>query len=165
MKRILGITCLVPVMLLAGCGSADPSRPPVVRLGQEACENCRMIISDERFAAALVNADGETLKFDDLGCLIQHETDGGRPTTVYWVRDFKGNGWLNARDAVFVHARSLVSPMGFGLAACTTAQAAADAAKKAGSRMLRFDELSGFLAAGSHERQASTQSPEFRDPL
>lgn len=164
MKRLLGLAWLTPVMLLGGCGSADPNRPPVVRLGQEACANCRMIISDERYAAALVTREGETLKFDDLGCLIQHESAGCRPTTTYWVRDFQGNGWLNARAAAFVHSRRIVSPMGFGLAACSTSQAAAEAAKEAGSRMLRFDELSGFLAASSNEQPASTQSPEFREP-
>ncbi|MGC8640047.1 MAG: nitrous oxide reductase accessory protein NosL [Isosphaeraceae bacterium] len=161
MKRMLGSACLVPLMMLAGCGPVDRSRPPVVRLGQEACANCRMIIGDERFAAALTTGEGETLKFDDLGCLIQHESAGFRPTTVYWVRDFQGDGWLNARDAVFVHSRSIDSPMGFGLAACPTAQAAAEAAQEAGSRMLRFVDLWGFLEASSSEPPALTRNPRI----
>ncbi len=163
MKRMVGMAWLVLAALLAGCGPADPSRPPVVRLGQEACARCRMIISDERFAAALITTKGETFKFDDMGCLIQHETEGARPSTAYWVRDIQGDGWLNARDAVFVHSRTIASPMGFGLAAGCTAHALAERAKEPGSRMLRFSELWGFLAASGSEQPARAQSPEFRE--
>lgn len=164
MRRAAGRVWFVPWLLLAGCGPVDPNRPPNLRLGQEACANCRMIISDARFAAALITGDGETLKFDDLGCLIQHESAGFRPTVVYWVRDFKNDAWLNARDAVFVHSGSIVSPMGFGLAACPTSEAATEAAKEAGGKMLRFDELAGILAVSGSEQPASTQSPVLPEP-
>jgi len=118
-----------------------------------------MIISDERYASALVTEEGDTLKFDDLGCLIQHESAGVRPTTAYWVRDFRGDAWLNARDAIFVHSKSIVSPMGFGLASAPTTEAAAELAKEPDSRTLRFDELKGFLSASSSERPAPAPTP------
>jgi hypothetical protein len=104
-----------------------------------------MIISDERFAAALVTATGDALKFDDIGCMIEHEAAQGRPDVAYWVRNFQGQGWLNARDATFLHSTNVASPMGHGLAALPSAQAAAELATDPTSRTLRFGELPGFL--------------------
>jgi copper chaperone NosL len=163
MKHLAAIAGLVSAMLLVGCGPVDLSRPPAIRLGEEACARCRMIISDERFAAALITPDGETLKFDDMGCLIQHESCGLRPATAYWIRDFGGSGWLNARDAVFVHSKTISSPMGFGLAAGRTAQAMGERTNEPGNRMLRFSELWGSPGASSSERPATTRSPDSRE--
>jgi copper chaperone NosL len=141
MRPIIGMTGLIAAGLLAGCHRIDAG-PPTVRFGEEACASCRMIISDERFAAAIVTATGDALKFDDIGCLIEHEADGVRPDTAYWVRDVQGREWLDARAARFVHSPSVVSPMGFGLAA----RADGPATNGPDGRTLRFDELPGFLA-------------------
>jgi copper chaperone NosL len=103
--------------LIAGCGQVDICRPPTIRFGEEACASCRMIIGDERFAAALVAPTGDALKFDDIGCLVEHEAGGLRSDAAYWVRDAVSREWLDAREARFVHSPSVASPMGFGLAA------------------------------------------------
>jgi copper chaperone NosL len=106
-----------------------------------------MIISDERFAAAAVNGAGEALKFDDVGCLIQHEAEHASPKrgTLYWVRNIDGRDWLDARAATFVHSSRIVSPMNHGLAAFPDAQAALELANDPGSRTLRFSEMPGFV--------------------
>jgi copper chaperone NosL len=163
MKRLAAIAGLICALPLVGCGPVDLSRPPAIRLGEEACARCRMIISDERFAAALITPEGETLKFDDMGCMIQHESSGVGPATAYWIRDFGGNGWLNARDAVFLHSKTISSPMGFGLAAGPTAEAMGERASDTGSRMLRFNELWGSPAASRSERPATTRGPDNRE--
>jgi copper chaperone NosL len=142
MRRINATAWLIAAGLLAGCQRIDTG-PPTVRFGEEACAGCRMIISDERFAAAVVTADGDALKFDDIGCLIEHEADQVRPDAAYWVRDSRSREWLDARQAVFVHSPSVASPMGFGLAARPPGPAADEPA----GRTLRFDELPGFLAS------------------
>jgi copper chaperone NosL len=157
MKRIGGIriTWLVwaGAGLIAGCGPADTSQPPAVRFGEEACAGCRMIISDERFAAARVDADGETLKFDDFGCLLGHDANEVRPAAVYWVRNVSGKEWLNARQAIFVHSAKVISPMGHGLAAVPTAQSARELAADPDSRTLRFEQLAGFFGETRRERR------------
>jgi copper chaperone NosL len=153
MKSIKSTAWLVTAGMLAGCQPVDLSRPPTVRFGEEACASCRMIISDERFAAALVRATGDALKFDDIGCLMQQEAGRASPDVAYWVRNFKGQGWLNAREARFVHAPTLVSPMGYGLAALPVGQSADDPA----GRSLRFPELPGFLAEPPREPPSNSQ--------
>lgn len=140
MRRVIGMTWLIAAGLLAGCRPIEHG-PPTVRFGEEACAACRMIISDERFAAAVVTADGDVRKFDDIGCLVEHESGRIPPDAACWVRDSRSGEWLDARQAIFIHSPSIASPMGFGLAARPT-DAAAD--ESAGWK-LRFDELHGFL--------------------
>jgi copper chaperone NosL len=160
MKRLRGCAYLVSSSLLAGCGTADQSRPPNVRFGEEACAFCRMIISDERFAAAVVIKTGEALKFDDIGCLILHEASQVRPGAAYWVRSFAGHDWLNAREATFVHSTRVRSPMDHGLAALPTAQAADELSKDTSGRTLRFSELPSLLGDQPWEPASDLSKPE-----
>jgi len=147
---------LVFAGFLTGCGRHDLSQPPNVRFGDEACAYCRMIISDQRFAAAIVDQAGEALKFDDLGCLVEHEAEQFRPSVAYWVRGYDGQRWLNAREATFVHSRGIVSPMNHGLAAFDDARPAEKAAHETASRVLQFDELSGFIRQQLRENTSTS---------
>jgi copper chaperone NosL len=148
--------------LVVGCGKPDISRPPHLSFGQEACAFCRMIISDERFAAATVNGAGETLKFDDVGCLIEHDAGLGIPErdTICWVRSFDGQGWLNAREATFVRSTRIVSPMNHGLAAFSHARAAGELANDPGSRSLRFSEMRDFVWGQMRKTASNSPKPE-----
>jgi copper chaperone NosL len=154
MRRIDIRVWLVAAGLIAGCRPVDIRRPPTVRFGEEACAWCRMIIGDEHFAAALVAPTGDALKFDDIGCLVEHEAGRLRPEVAYWVRDAGGRGWLDAREARFDHSPSVASPMGFGLAAHPDDRAA----DESNARMLRFHELPGFLA--DRQREAESDRPK-----
>jgi copper chaperone NosL len=148
---------LIVLAALCGCHGVDNSRPPSVRFGEEACDSCRMIISDERFAAALVTEKGDALKFDDIGCLIQHESNQLRPDVSYWVRDYKGEGWLNAREAMFIRSANVVSPMGHGLAALPAGRSAEELFTSRPARPMRFSELPGFVA--DQARESTRNSP------
>ena len=159
MKPIGALAGLIAAGLLAGCRPVDLSRPPAVRFGEEACASCRMIISDERFAAALVTPAGDALKFDDIGCLIQQEAGRARPEVAYWVRGSQGQGWLNAREATFLHAPGVASPMGYGLAAIPAGQPADGPAADPTRRTLRFSELPGFLADPPHDAPSDRSIP------
>jgi copper chaperone NosL len=158
MRRINIVAGMITVAVLVGCLPSNSNRPPTVRFGEEACDSCRMIISDERFAAALVTATGDALKFDDIGCLVEHEAGQFRPDVTYWVRDSRSGEWLNAREATFVHSPGISSPMGFGLAARPSGQQVDEPAAGPDSRMVRFHELPGLLADPS--RQPGSDRPK-----
>lgn len=140
MRGPLGILAVACGGIIGGCG-VDPGQPPSIRYGEEACAHCRMIISDDRFAAALVTTRGDTRKFDDIGCLVDHEA-GQRPppATTYWVRDFAGGDWLDARAATYVQSAKIHSPMGYGL------RALSPKSPETGP-VLRFNELPAVVAA------------------
>lgn len=132
----------------AGCQPAV-SGPPTVRFGQEACARCRMIISDDRFAAALTTEEGESAKFDDVGCMVEHEAGGFRPASAYWVRAYRTDAWLDARTAVFVQSKSITSPMGFGVAALSEPPAAGEFADGPDPRVTRFEGLPELINSES----------------
>ncbi len=110
--------------VLAGCRAADISRPPSLRFGDEACGYCRMIISDERFAAALVTETGEALKFDDVGCLIQNEDQSPETGACIGFATSAATDGSTPATRRFVHSTNVVSPMDYGLAALPTEEAA-----------------------------------------
>ena len=75
-------------LALVGCGgSADAGKPPKIDYGRDACERCRMIISEERFAAALVDQDGRKTLFDDPGELVAIVQEEGLNERKIWVHD------------------------------------------------------------------------------
>ncbi len=112
--------------LLGGCTSAAQARggPVAVHWDREPCTNCRMMISDRRFAAQLSGGPGvSTFKFDDLGCAISwlERQPWGRDATVkVWVTDPEPAAsvhWSDAADGRFRRRRG--SPMGYDFAPTT----------------------------------------------
>ena len=131
--------------VVAGCSGATEDRPPSLRFGEEACDHCRMLINEDRFAAALVTADGETRKFDEIGCLLEYQAKAPTPVRRCWVRCYSSSQWLDARQAFFVHSPQLHTPMGCGLAALPTFAKARELADELHGRIARFDELPSVM--------------------
>lgn len=143
MNRLMFLTTVLAVAV-SGCGTDGP---PVVRFGQEACSHCRMIVSDDRFAATARTPAGDSLKYDDVCCLVDHAASDPERMTRRWVRGYQSGRWHEADTMHFVYGPTLQTPMGSGLAAVET-QAEADTLATAwGGRVLRFHELKGFLDA------------------
>lgn len=107
---------------IGGCGAKSDLGPPTLILGQQECEECRMIISEERSAAAVAfEQDGGITKhaFDDIGCLIDWlRKHGGDANRIAYVHDYDTARWLSAADAIFIHSETLQTPMASHLAAC-----------------------------------------------
>ncbi len=131
---------LLLLLLLACAGPAATDAPPEIWYGEHECDRCRMIVADERLASAAV-ADGETLRFDDLGCLLAKLAE--RPETEWrvWVRDYAGGGWLDAGSARFAATEALVTPMGSGLAAFARPEDALALVAERGGRVVGWNEL------------------------
>jgi copper chaperone NosL len=145
--RTFVAACLFAVAV--GCSGATEDRPPSLRLGEEACDHCRMLINEERFAAALVTADGETRKFDEIGCLLEYQAANNASVRRYWVRCYRSSQWLDAQQAFFVYSQQLHTPMGCGLAAVPTVAEARELADELRGRIVRFDELPKVLKSRS----------------
>lgn len=144
-RRPAVIPVLVVLLLLAGCDRKSDTRPPDILYGQTECDSCKMIISDQAFAAAavIVAANSTTkLAFDDIGCLLDYRRehpDGGR--MIEYVRDHDSPTWLTASQAILVTSENLHTPMASHVAACATEEHARALAKRVAGRTLTFDEL------------------------
>lgn len=137
------------LLALASCSRPPASVPPELRLGREECDECGMLIHEDRSAAAhLITRDGfrEHRFYDDIGCLLDAERGGLEPREILerWVHDHATRDWLDAKNATFVLAEPsrLETPMGSGIAAFAHAQRAREFAGPLAARVLTLGELS-----------------------
>jgi copper chaperone NosL len=144
MKRAtLAIIFMLAFLLLAGCGqSANTDEPPEIAYGQDVCDRCGMIISEEKFAAAYWTEAGEARRFDDIGGMLAYITEESEDAASYWVHDFAGGEWIRAEEAFYLLDSELMTPMGFGIAAFANEdQALAMAQGREDAAIVRFAQL------------------------
>jgi copper chaperone NosL len=108
------------------CARSDTATEPV--WGKEPCAHCKMLVSDKRYAAQVVDQAGEHRFFDDIGCMVlwmaAHES-----SPKAWVREATSGAWLDARTAKYVQGAR--TPMDFGVEARATGDVSFDAARDA----------------------------------
>jgi copper chaperone NosL len=128
-------------LLLTACESK--SRDPVALEPDDACASCRMLISERRYAAELIDGEEEVYKFDDIACMLRFARLRGieRSKATFYVMDYAGGkDWIEGTQAHFIKFRSSVSsPMASGIVAFRDAASAATAGSKEGP--LTFQEL------------------------
>ena len=124
-----------------GCGNRAP-RPAEIE-STDMCAQCKMAISERRYAAELVDADGNFNKFDNVACMIRYASSRNlRDKAAAWfVMDSEGRQWLDARQALFVNAASIPGPMGNGILALKDAAKADQLAKQFSGQVLHFNDL------------------------
>jgi hypothetical protein len=114
---------ILMLSLLAGC-SGDPGSGPVkVKWDRDACERCRMVLSDRSHAAEIryyaPNKQRSSVAlFDDIGCAtlwLEQQPWRDDPRTEIWVIDHQSGEWIDARSATYVTGR--ITPMEYGLGA------------------------------------------------
>lgn len=142
--RALGM--LVAAGMLSGCSEVDANLPPAITYGVSVCADCGMIISDERYATALVVEDErgrpEALLFDDAGDQIIYEREVSTGAVLgRWVHDQKTHAWLRAESAWYVRADALPTPMASGIAAFTHQSDAERVATELSGVVLTFEQL------------------------
>lgn len=113
-----GVVACALLWLLACSSGARPLSPPTIAVGHDVCTACGMIISEPRFAAAIVSEQSSPLVFDDLGEAVSWLRERPVPgTSVLFVHDYPTRKWHRAADCTFVRVPGLATPMGSGLLA------------------------------------------------
>ena len=162
MHRALLLLCLTS--LLAGCSPDSGSGPVEVTWDRDACERCRMVLSDRLHAAQVrggpAGEPARVYKFDDLGCAVVWLKDkpwADAPATEIWVNDHRSGQWIDARHAHYLTGQ--VTPMGYGLGAQTDpAEGALDFAR---AKAHIFEVEGRFNVHGAHLNQhAGVRSEE-----
>jgi len=92
-----------------------PSGPLEPVWDKEACAYCRMHLGEREFAAEARTADGETLFFDDPGCLLLWSAAADPAPVAIWFHHSTEPRWLAGDATGFVPADA--TPMNWGLAA------------------------------------------------
>lgn len=139
------VASALPLLALASCGRDRDLGPPKIVYGQQECDECRMIISEERYAAGLVvdSPDGVIKQaFDDVNCMVdvlRRQT----AATIPYVHDYDTLQWLDARGAHFLHSDKLQTPMASGLASFTSREAAQKLAERFPGKVIDFEAVRG----------------------
>lgn len=141
MKRFFYLAALI---LISACSPAPTDGPAPVVWDRDACERCRMVLSDRHYAAQIRLGAQQVHKFDDLGCAVlwlEQQPDKNNPDTQIWVNDHQSGEWLNARTAFYVLGKT--TPMDYGLGA--SAQTRPDS--------LNFDQARAHILAKEANNQ------------
>lgn len=123
MKNDLVLAVVGASVLLSpfGCGRVNQDGPPTLLLGDTVCDECGMIVSDERFATATTTQGvrgPEPRMFDDFNCQKNFErANPGLAILERWSHDYMTMEWGPTEDMCFLRSRGLRTPMGSGAAA------------------------------------------------
>jgi len=107
------------------------------------CAQCKMAISEKRYAAEMAGVDGNVMKFDNIDCMVRYGAAHGLKdeAAAWFVMDSDGKEWLDARQAFLVKSTSIPGPMGSGVLATRDSASAEDLARRFSGRVLRFEDL------------------------
>ncbi|NLR78221.1 nitrous oxide reductase accessory protein NosL [Chitinophaga eiseniae] len=136
------------LVLLTSCGNNGPEP---VALHKDACDFCKMSISDGRFMGEVVTRKGRVYKFDDMHCLLNYLSGLGKEHIGnYYTGNFeKEHELIDATTAWYVVHASLRSPMGGNIAAFTTKSAADAQASRYGTSAVDWKTLTTAVSPDS----------------
>ena len=100
------------LILLVSVSCVTKEAEPI-KLNSDACEFCKMKISDGKFVAELITSKGRIYKFDDMHCMISyHKENLTTNIQSFYIHDFSQNNILiPAETAFYVKGGEINSPM------------------------------------------------------
>ena len=131
---------LIPVFLLTACGSNEP-KP--IKLNVDACEFCKMPISDGKYGAEIQTQKGRYYMFDDISCLVKYcEENEATKVSGYFVHDYSKNKQLiDATTAFYISGGDINSPMNGNIAAFSTQADALNFGDKLKAKAIKWNEI------------------------
>jgi copper chaperone NosL len=169
MKLLLKIFAFAFLTLLVvSCKQkTNPDEPPEILYGEDSCDECAMIISEQRYAASYVTEAGDVHRFDDIGGMMLHDQKMQEDVYVYWVHDHNSEEWIKARESILVLNPDLITPMGWGLAAFAERNDAEAYVSEHGGTIANFAEIQELvrsgeldpskLSSGDHEHEMDSE--------
>lgn len=121
MSRLCAGLLAVSAWMLSAC-SENVTGPVEVKWDRDACERCRMVLSDRHHAAQIrggpAGEKARVYKFDDIGGAIvwlQDKAWKDDAGTEFWVNDHRDGRWIDGHKASYVSGQR--TPMDFGIGA------------------------------------------------
>ncbi|RAR41149.1 MULTISPECIES: nitrous oxide reductase accessory protein NosL [unclassified Paenibacillus] len=103
------------LMILSACGG-EKYEPQAINENTDVCVICKMAVKDDQYATQIITKDGQSLKFDDIGCLNTWKKENGTDTIgAEFVRDFNSKQWLRYEKAYYAYDPSYQTPMAYGI--------------------------------------------------
>lgn len=117
MKRLLFISL---IFVAFSCNNTVDQGPREINWDRDICINCLMGMADQKYSVQSINAYGDVLWYDDLGCLIQYMgTEDWQKyegeNAISWIGDCETGEWLQVEKAWYRFGDR--TPMGYGYGA------------------------------------------------
>lgn len=114
-----------------------PDGPTELVWDKTACAECQMHVGEPAFAAQVQTVDGQTLAFDDPGCLLRALPELEARIHATWFHHLHEPRWLPASAVAFVAVEP--TPMGYGLGAVDPGTPESFSLEEARRRVNRID--------------------------
>lgn len=143
-------TTSLGVLLLLTALACGETTPRALAIGEEACDFCKMRISDPRFGAQVILTTGRQIVFDSPDCLAGFlRANAATSIASVWVLDAEHPGaWVRAESAGFLADAALRGPMG-RVSAFASAEAARTAQATLGGTLVSWaairSDSAGFV--------------------
>lgn len=139
--RINSILLIILLTVLYACGN-DPEQ---IIFGEDNCDRCKMMITDEKFGAELVTDKGKIYKYDAVECLLEQlhaESFTDNQIGSMWVIDFSQPRLLiDAKKSFYLKNDNFRSPMGLNVMAFQNENDFDEFYKKHGGERLDWNKL------------------------
>jgi len=145
-KNFPGTRLTVALLITSVSFTSCSSGPHPIQVGKDACNYCKMTVSDPRFGGEIITTKGKIYKFDDLHCFSSFLQEGQLAKDdikEMYVADFSGSHSLVKGDENLLLFKSdmLRSPMNGNIAAFSNRDSLAVVMKKLKGMPLNWDEL------------------------
>lgn len=134
------------IIVLALSGLACERAPRPLVAGVDACDFCRMTVSDTRFGGEIESNTGRIHTFDAVECLASfhlHASERGDVKRA-WVSDFETGRFVPVDSALYVQDGRVKSPMGRNIVAFAPGNASR-LTSEYGGRTLTWDDVRALL--------------------
>ncbi|MEJ5339807.1 MAG: nitrous oxide reductase accessory protein NosL [Aquificaceae bacterium] len=133
-------------LLLLFLFSCKSDKPEPIKLGEDVCEYCKMVIADERFAAEVITKKGKVYKFDAIECMVGYFNENEEDIKKAYVVNFLNpKEFIPAEEAVYVRSPDIRSPMGMNLSAYRSEEEARKMLEGKQGEILRWSPLREFI--------------------
>lgn len=157
MRLLQNVKYMISAAVLVLFTLACSQEPVEIHYASDECTHCKMMITDDQFAAQLVTEKGKALKFDAIECMAvyyrenQDELSGSK----LWVSNYNKPGtWLDALEAQYVQSEVIKSPMGASLLALPSNEIAQEHIEDKPGQLLLWNEVSQIemnMGMGMHK--------------
>ncbi|QOW11627.1 hypothetical protein Q73A0000_15225 [Kaistella flava (ex Peng et al. 2021)] len=99
------------MIVLAACSKTGPQE---IAVGKDQCDNCKMTITEPKYATELITKKGRLYKFDDIACMKDYENSNAETTgnATTYVADFPTGQFIESSTATLIKGGEIKSPMG-----------------------------------------------------
>lgn len=107
---------ITAMLMMQSCSSG----PQPISYGKDACDFCKMVISDQKFGAEVVTTKGKVYKFDDVHCIASfiksNTVDQKEISRIYFTDYSKKDQLVKSDNSFLLQSDMLRSPMGGNVA-------------------------------------------------